>query len=78
MEIHVKSNKETNEDELCELHTEVCRNLNAMDSGKVLYSGESREKLLQLRHRIEKLILSGDVTWFSLRGLHSAHYKAIK
>lgn len=57
METYGRSPKEISESNVCELHTQVCRDLNAMSGGKVLWGGETRTKLVLLKHALEECIL---------------------
>lgn len=53
-----RSPLEIAEDNVCELHTEVCEDLNAMCGGQVLYCGKTRERLVALKQKLEDAILS--------------------
>lgn len=57
METYGRAPKEISESQVCELHTEVCKDLNAMSGGKVLWSGKTRTKLVLLKHTLEECIL---------------------
>lgn len=55
MEIHCRSTKEIREANVCDLHTEVCKDLNA---GEYSWSGKTRQELKQLKQMLEDAILS--------------------
>jgi hypothetical protein len=56
MIIHIASPKELEEDFVCETHTSVCRDLNAMANGRCLWVGEERRRLVALRDFLEGAI----------------------
>lgn len=58
MKTYGRSPLEITEDSICDLHTEVCRDLNTMCGGRVLYYGKTRERLVALRQKLEDAILS--------------------
>jgi hypothetical protein len=73
--IYGRSTKQIEEDGLCELHTHVCKDLNAVVNGRCLYTGIKRAKLNHLRVQVERAILAGDVA--DLRRFLKAHAIAL-
>ncbi len=66
-----RSTKEIHEDALVSLHTEVEKSLNLMCSGKCLYTGRRRERLLAFKDKVEQAILGED------KPLHSLPYSSV-
>lgn len=60
--IYGRNTKQIEEDGLCNLHTSVCKDLNAICANGCLYTGYSRLLLTKLKSEIEKAILEGDTT----------------
>lgn len=70
---YVKSHQEANEDFVCQTHTTVCKELNAMVSGKCLYYGTQRTKLEQLKVMLERMI-AGELEVLPKSTIASKHY----
>ena len=70
---YVKSHQEADEDFVCETHTTVCKELNAMVSGKCLYYGNQRIKLEQLKVMLERMI-AGELEVLPAYTIATKHY----
>lgn len=55
--VYVESYEEAAETGICELHTQVCKDLDAWCAGKYLWRGERRKQLRELLQMIEDAIL---------------------
>lgn len=55
-----RSSKQIQDDTLVSLHTEVEKSLNLSCSGKCLYTGKKRERLVQFKAKVEQAILGED------------------
>ena len=70
---YVKSYQQANEDFVCETHTAVCKELNAMVSGKCRYYGTQRTKLEQFKVMLERMI-AGELEVLSQKTISAKHY----
>jgi len=66
-----RSPQEIYDDSLCSLHDAVCRDLNSMCNGRMLFVREQRAKLAALRAEIERaiqgeVVLDTYMTWLRL------------
>jgi hypothetical protein len=74
---YIQSYKEKDEEVVCETHTLVSQELNAMCGGRCLYTGEQRAQLQRLKLMLEQMI-AGEIECLPASAVCAKHYAILR